>query len=267
MRPAPSHRLSCVAGVAAMTLFVTGCRLERTPLASWAQVQPMQYCAGDTLTASFDFLGSETCPADASCASYQPTIAISSTPTSFPPRSVGAFQHSFTFSPTGDSVSVLFDTDRDTVRVPTSRFDGSSRIFVDRTGITDTTRTARRATAPIPSTLAHGGDCTSGAPRYTPIEVPRLPRDSANVVLRRVVNVNPVPVLYVLNSFAGRPYEATLPPGGAIDVGMPGVPAEARFTTTIEAYPVGLVCMPGSGSTDPEPRAPPLSTQVLTGCP
>lgn len=50
----------------------SGCLLNRSPLADWPKLEPALFCPGDTVTASYDFLTPETCPADARCSSFFP---------------------------------------------------------------------------------------------------------------------------------------------------------------------------------------------------
>ena len=220
------HKLFRYCTVAACAFIVaTGCRLERRPIVSWAKVEPAQYCSGDTLTASYDFLATETCPADASCSTYFPNVNISSTPTSFPTRAVNNFTDSFTFTPVGDSVNVLFDIDRETVRVPTSRFDGTLRVFVDRSQVLDTTRTARRTIGMIESELIHGGMCAGSTPVHSPASLPGPPALSPNMRLVELCNFNTVPVNVTLSgSPSGVTHSQRLMPRECVNTSAPGVP-------------------------------------------
>jgi hypothetical protein len=253
-----SNALFRYCAIAACAVIVAnGCRLERRPIVSVGRVTPQQYCPGDTLTASYDFLGTDACTGTTDeCSARRPTVTLSSTPALFPTETVTAYQHSIPFTAAGDRVDVRFDFPDTAVIIPTS---------ITRGVVPDETRSATRITSP----LAHGSDCTGGSPRYFPVEVPRLPRYSPNVVLLRVINANGVRVRYTIPSaVAGEPaYTTELDPGGMIDTSMPGVPTGIRSATIIEATPLGLICTPGSGTVDSPPRAPPLNTQVITGCP
>ena len=61
----------------------------------WGRVQPAEYCPGDTLTASYDFLGSDTCATTTDCTPYLPTVTLNTasgafpSPTSLPPGYTG----------------------------------------------------------------------------------------------------------------------------------------------------------------------------------
>jgi hypothetical protein len=238
-----------------------GCRLERRPIINVGRIVPAQYCPGDTLTASYDFLRTDTCTGTPdACDMNRPRVTMSSAPALFPAETITAYQHSIPFVASGDSVDVRFDFPDTEVRIPTA---------ITRGVVPDETQRAIRITSPVSTTLPHGSDCSTGAPRYFPVEVPRLPRYSPNVGLLLLRNLNSVPVRYVIFGTAtGETYEDTLNPGDTIDTSMPGVPSSIRATATmIEATPMGLICIPGSGATDPAPRAPPLNTLVMTGCP
>ncbi|MEQ1513913.1 MAG: hypothetical protein ABL934_14690 [Lysobacteraceae bacterium] len=258
----PHSKLFRYCTIAACAVVVAnGCRLERRPIINIGRVVPAQYCVGDTLTASYDFLRADTCTGTPeACDMNRPVVTLSSTPALFPTETVTAYQHSIPFTASGDSVDVRFDFPATEVRIPTS---------ITRGVVPDETQRATRITSPVPTTLAHGSDCTGGVPRYFPVEVPRLPRYSPNVVLLRVINANGVRVRYIIPStvVGESPYTAELDPGGMIDTSMPGVPAGIRGAMLIEAIPTGLICTPGSGTVDGSPRAPPLNTQVITGCP
>jgi hypothetical protein len=246
---------------ACAVIVANGCRLERRPIIDVGRVVPAQYCPGDTLTASYDFLRTDTCTGTPeACDMNRPVVTLSSTPALFPAETVTAYQHSIPFTASGDSVDVRFDFPATEVRIPTA---------ITRGVVPDETQRATRITSPVTSTLAHGSDCTGGMPRYFPVEVPRLPRFSPNVVLLRVINANGVRVRYTITSatVGEPPYTTELDPGGMIDTSMPGVPAGIRGAMVIEATPMGLICTPGSGTVDSPPRAPPLNTQVITGCP
>lgn len=245
---------------ACAVIVANGCRLDRRPIINVGRIVPAQYCPGDMLTASYDFLRTDTCTGTPeACDMNRPVVTLSSTPALFPTETVTAYQHSIPFAASGDSVDVRFDFPSTEVRIPTS---------ITRGVVPDETQRATRITSPVPTTLPHGSDCVGLSPRYFAVEVPRLPRYSPNVGLLRVTNANGAMVRYVISGTAvGETYEAVLGPGDSIDTSMPGVPASIRGASLIEAFPIGLMCTPGSGTVDSPPRAPPLNTQVITGCP
>ncbi len=252
--------------VASAAIIANGCMLDRRAIISPGTLVPAQYCPGDTLTASYDFLrlAGGTCTPRAGapdeCTTSAPTVTMTSTPLLFPVTSLRSYQNSVGFTASGDRIDVRFAYGTNSVFIPPSTL---------LTNVIDNTETATRITSPVSTTLPHGSDCVGLSPRYFPVEVPRLPRFSPNVGLLRVINANGVRVRYrIPSTVVGEPaYTTELDPGDSIDTSMPGVPSGIRGAMVIEATPIGLMCMPGSGSVDSPPRAPPLNTQVITGCP
>lgn len=246
----------------ACAVLTAGCRLERSALNGMGQVSPMQYCPGDTVTASYDLLREETCPADVDCAMHFPTMNITSAPEAFPPRTVRAFADSFTFAPSADSVAVTFDIDRDAVTIPTSRFDGSTRIFVQRTNLRDQTHTIGRITGTLDSELLHEGVCSGNTPINLPADVPGPPRVSPNMRLAELCNTNGVPVTveFVL---VGGSFSASVLPGRCLTPGADGVPAEAANARTISANAPDLSARCSATMQQP-PR--PLRTVARMAC-
>ncbi|UHQ22736.1 hypothetical protein LVB77_19130 [Lysobacter sp. 5GHs7-4] len=216
----------------ACAALAAGCRLERSALNGMGQVTPMQYCPGDTVTASYDLLREETCPADVDCAMHFPTMNITSAPEAFPPRTVRAFADSFTFAPSADSVAVTFDIDRDAVTIPTSRFDGSTRIFVQRTNLRDQTHTISRITGTLDSELLHEGVCSGNTPVNLPAEIPGPPRLSPNMRLSELCNTNGVPIMVEVSTTSGS-MTFNLLPGRCLQPGVDGVPADLANARTI----------------------------------
>lgn len=245
-------------------LLTGGCRLERSALHGMGQVTPMQYCPGDTATASYDLLREETCPADVDCATHFPTMNITSAPEAFPPRTVRAFADSFTFSPTGDSVAVTFDIDRDAVTIPTSRFDGSTRIFVQRTHLRDHTHNMTRYTG-ADHELLHDGMCAGSTPVNAPAEIPGPPRLSPNVRLVELCNINGVPVSVEVASTSGS-FSATLTPGQCLTPGVGGVPSDIDGARVVNVR--ALIPDPGAHCSALDGAIPPaaLRTRARLAC-
>lgn len=50
----------------------------------YLELAPAQYCPADAMTASYDLLGTDVCPAGVDCAPFFPTVAIDSAPIAFP---------------------------------------------------------------------------------------------------------------------------------------------------------------------------------------
>ncbi|WP_157499846.1 hypothetical protein [Lysobacter sp. Root983] len=246
----------------ACTALAGGCRLERSVLNGMGQVTPAQYCPGDTVTASYDLLREETCPADVDCAAHFPTMNITSAPEAFPPRTVRAFADSFTFAPTADRVDVTFDIDRDAVTIPTSRFDGSTRIFVQRTNLRDQTHTITRITGTIDSELLHEGVCSGNTPVNLPAEIPGPPRLSPNMRLAELCNTNGVPIMVEVSTTSGS-MAFNLLPGRCLQPGVDGVPADLANARTIGASAPDLAARCSATMQQP-PR--PLRTIARMAC-
>ena len=91
-------------------IVANGCMLDRRPIFSPGQVVPGQYCPGDMLTASYDFLGLRTCtPRTAGdCERNAPTVTITSSPVLFPSTTLQSYRNSVSFTASGDRVDVNF---------------------------------------------------------------------------------------------------------------------------------------------------------------
>lgn len=257
----PPFRLCAIAvGCAGL---LSGCLLDRSPIRpAWASVEPAQFCPGDTLRASYDFLGGRTCPAGVDCSPYFPNLAVSSTPTSFTPMSFRAYSAGFDFTPAGDTVTVTFDIDRDNVLIPTEEFRDGTRVFLQRTGVTDLNVTARRITAPIGGELLLPGMCSGALPFNAPATLETLPRLSPRLGLASVCNISGFAVNITLNAPGGAVFSTMLADGGCVDTSMPGVPTAIRGTQMIEARPVSLP--PGTMCSATGPSTPPPTIRLST---
>lgn len=266
MRTLPRTFLRYCAIAACAVVVANGCRLDRSIPVYWSDVQPRESCPGDTLTASYDFLGGETCPADASCSTFFPRIITTSAPTSFPARTTRAFSDSFTFVPAADTVNVTFDTDRETVTVPTSRFEAGERVFAQRLQIRDATHIARRIGV-LERTLDHGGMCNGSTPAHAAVELPGPPQVSASARLQQLCNANGVTVTVILSgSPTGTVHTQALAPGECIDASVPGVPPGIHGARLVEVRPQFFD--PGVHCSATGPNTPPASLRTLArmGC-
>lgn len=267
--PTPVLRSLFVAAAVVATLGAGGCRLERRPIVTWAQVQPAQVCPGEAVTASFDFLREETCRDEDACRSHHPNVVISSTPEAFPARHITGYSDSFTFTPEADSTTVLFDIDRDAVRIPTTRTDpDGTRIDVVREQVLDSRLAVSRISGSVETELVHEGMCAGGAPVNAPATLPGPPRTSANLRLRQLCNANGVSVTVTLTGDSpGSLYSRTLIPGECLDTGMPGVPAGLDMARVVDVQPMffdpGVRCSATGPSTPP----PTLRTIARQACP
>jgi hypothetical protein len=248
---------------ASAAIVANGCLIDRGPLVpSWSQVEPQQFCTGDTLRASYDFLGMRTCPAGVDCSPFFPTVAVSSSPMSFSPMSFRDYSAGFNFTPAGDSVTVTFDIDRDSVLIPTDEFRDGTRVFLQRPGNADANRIARRITGAIDTELVIAGMCAGALPTYTPASVETLPQFSTRLGLNTVCNTNSIDVDVTLRTASGESYSTTLLPGGCLSTSMPGVPAALRGTQLIEARP--RVLPPGTMCSATGPNTPPPTLRLTT---
>ncbi len=255
-------RYCTIAACAAVV--ANGCMLDRRPILSPGTVVPGQYCPGDTLVASYDFLrfaGGVCTPRAGSpseCTTAAPTVTMTSTPALFPPTTLQSYQNSVSFTASGDRVDVGFVYGAGSIFVP------PSTLLVN---VRDHTESATRIIGAVETTLPHMGNCARGfvPPTYAPVLVPGT---SPGLGLTQVCNPNGVPVNLTLSTDApGESFTAMLAPGECIDTGAPGVPAFAARARMISAAPLGLMCGPGGdGSTSPQPVAPPLSTLVRQAC-
>lgn len=248
----------------------TGCIIRRGNLtASYTSMAPAQYCPGDAMTASYDLLGTDVCPADASCASFFPVVAISSTPTAFPPQSITNYIGSVNFTaPDADRFSVLFNPDRDNVLIPTSEIMPDGRVFIQRESL-DQTRSATRI-ATVNQELIHDGMCGRSGPVNSSQPLPGLPQFSPNLRLTDLCNVNGVDVIVTLPGGAedGAPFTRTLSPGQCLAT-MPGVPTSTQNARVVEVRPVADAPGTHCDSTDTMNNnvpPPPLRTLARMSC-
>lgn len=263
------HKLFRYSAIAACSVIVaSGCVLDRSPiLPGWAKVEPFEYCTGDTLRASYDLLGSNTCPAGVDCSPYFPNVTISSGTGAFPATPFRAYGGELFFNGSGDTAPVTFDIDRDNVLIPTDRFDGGTRIFLQRTGLNDTSITARRITAARETEHAHGGMCAGAAPVNASVELPGPPRLSPSLRLQDLCNVNGVPVNVTLSGGPpGVTYSRDLIPGECINTSMPGVPAGLDESRIVDIRP--LIPDPSTRCSATGPNSPPptLRTRARMAC-
>ena len=243
-------------------IVANGCMLDRRPIFSPGQVVPGQYCPGDMLTASYDFLGSRTCtPRTAGdCERSAPTMTITSSPVLFPSTTLQSYRNSVSFTASGDRVDVNF-------------FYGTTNVFIPPSSlflVRDNTASATRIAGTIDTALPHIGNCARGlaAPTYMPVQVPGPPRVSGNMRIVEVVNNNSVPVAFTLSGGAtGTPFSSVVEPGHALRTDMLGVPGDVGDSRMISIVPMGLMCgAGGDGTSVPQPAAPPINTLVRMGC-
>lgn len=247
---------------ACATVVASGCMIDRSPiLAPWPNLEPMQYCTGDTVRASYDFLAGRSCPAGVDCNPFIPNVAVSSSPASFAPMSFRSYNAGFDFTPAADVVTVTFDADRDPVLVPTEEFRDGVRVLSSRAS-PDTNLTTRRITGAIGNELVFPGMCAGASPTYAPVSLETLPRLSPRLGLDTVCNSNGFDVVVTLTSAGGTAYSTMVSRGLCLSTSMPGVPASARNAQVIEARPLSLP--PGTMCSATGPSTPPPTLRLTT---
>lgn len=255
----------CTIAVCAAVV-ANGCMLDRRPIVSPGTVVPGQYCPGDTLTASYDFLRftDGVCTPRAGspdeCTTAAPTVTMTSTPALFPPTTRQSYQNSVSFTASGDRVDVGFVYGASAIFVP------PSRLLVN---VRDHTRSATRFVDNLDTPLPHMGNCARAfvPPTYMPVMVPLASPALGVTSICNPASNGATVNLTVSTDVPGESFSTTLSPGSCLDPTGPGVPAFVSRATVISASPMGLLCPTGGdGSTEPQPVAPPLTTVVRQAC-
>jgi hypothetical protein len=222
---------------ACAVIVANGCMFPRTatgPAFTANKLEPGQFCPGDTLRASFDYLGSDTCRDwdTITCAATRPNIRITSVPESFPPTEISDFLGHVDFAPAADRVDVTFHNTRgNIVAFPSERADGT-RTSISRPSY-DETLVATRITGTVESTLTHGGLCAGSTVVHASASLVS-PSTSPNLRLNQLCNINTVPVRVVLTgSPSGAFHEQDLMPGECFNTSMPGVVSDIDRSTDV----------------------------------
>ncbi len=249
-------------------IVASGCIIVRGTLTGpgYGQVTPRQYCPGDTMTASFDFLQEMRCPAGVDCSAFFPAVAISGTEGMlFPAQSIRGYTGEFNFiAPDVNRLGVLFDPNADEVLIPTEEFRDGNRVFFARPS-SNLTATAS-VMLPLAQTLVHNGMCAGAVPVNAPQELPGLPQFSPNLRLTDLCNANSVPVIATLSGGAdGTSYTQTLSPGQCL-ASTPGVPTSAQTARTVEVRPMNADPNTRCSGTGPFMPPPPLQMRASMAC-
>ncbi len=264
----PASLLPTLALSAIALASLAGCRLETSPILPWGSVTPSLVCPGDEVTASYDFLGTETCRNEELCAMFHPTVVVSSDPAAFAPQSFTGYRGSLSFTASADLTTVTFDPDRDAVRIPTSRVDAEGRpIDLNRTNVANDVYQVRRLTGTQATELVHDGMCSGLTPVNSPETLPGPPSQSPNLRLVSLCNRNGVPVEATLSGGApGATYSQLLMPGDCLNTDAPGVPAGTDASRLVAVRP--LFPDPGARCSATGPSTPPatLRTEALMAC-
>ncbi len=259
-------RYSMIAACAAIV--ANGCVIVRGTLSGpgYGQVTPRQYCPGDTMTASFDFLEEMRCPAGVDCTGFFPTVAMSSDEGMlFPPQSIRGYTGSFNFvAPDISRLGVVFDPNVDEVLIPTETFRDGNRVFFARPSRNLTATASRQS--PLAQTLIHSGMCAGATPVNAPQELPGLPQFSPSLRLTDLCNANSVPVIATLYGGAdGASFTQTLSPGQCLST-MPGVPTSTQGARTVEVRPANADPNTRCSGTGPYMPPPPLQMRASMAC-
>ncbi len=259
MRSLPStvFRYCTIAICAAIV--ANGCRLERRPIVSPGRLVPAQYCPGDTLTASYDFLRFDTCTPRAGspdeCTTAAPTVTMTATPALFPANTRQNYQNSVDFVASGDRVDVGFVYGTETVFIPPATLLGQVR---------DNTASATRIVGTIDQELMHSGSCSgTNSPAEIPVGPPRL---SPNLRLVQLCNFNSARIRVTLTGSAGDLPPQDLIPGMCLDTSAPGmVGADSARTVSVAALDVvgGPYRCTGTAN---DPISPTLRTVARMAC-
>ncbi|MFY2763954.1 hypothetical protein [Arenimonas sp. MALMAid1274] len=246
-----------------------GCVLDRSAiLPGWSVVEPRQYCPGDSIAVSYDFLRGETCRSATACATHQPTVTITSLPADFPTRTTAGYADSFSFVPSGDRVQLDFTPDRNAVRVPTNRTDAEGRaIDLLRENVNPERAVLTRITGTIETTLVHEGLCAGSSPTHAPARLPGPPTLSANLDLVELCNLNGVPVIVTLSETdSGVVTERMLGPRECFSPSEPGAPGGGETANVVSIRSlipdVGARC----SATGPNTPPAPLRTLARSAC-
>lgn len=254
-------------GVVLLALLATqaGCVLERRPLfPPFGQVTPTEYCPGDTLTASYDFLFTDTCRAGADC--IGPTIDVSAVPAVFPPTRLTGFTNSLSFTATSAPViDVTFRSDRMPVTVPVTRtMPDGTRINVERTFVNPVTSHLTLFN-PGPRTFSHDGLCAGSSPSYAFNDLPGA-GVSSRVRPSEICNTSGVATIVNLtgDGLPGSLFDWSTPLAIGECVPLPAdVAAMARRITARPQVPdLSARCSAVTGSTPPRT----LRTDVTLAC-
>ncbi len=258
--------------IAAGVLLTNGCVLSHgtRPPAMFGSVAPRNYCPSDTVIASYNLLGTNTCISrpGLDCATIQPTIGISSTPMSFAPASVTAFAGRVDFVPTEDNVDVTFSTGSMTRQqayiYPT--VDSAGAATTNTAFVRDSTYSIQKINGDIGSELTHSGMCAGSTPTHAPASLPGLPQYSSNLRLQQICNRNSVAINVTISSAAAPPVTIGLMPGECRDPSPPGGSSMIAGGSTVEvqslAIDPGAQCSATQGSTPPAT----LRTAVIMRC-
>lgn len=243
---------------------LSSCIVDTSGLAPPAEVgslSPAQFCAGDTLVASFDITAPLRCPAGLDCSMFFPNVDVDSNPVAFAPARINDYAWRLEFAPPGDRVDVTFAVDRNEVLIPTEEVRGGRRVFRSFSIQEETVRTATKITGTVQEELIHDGMCLGSAPVNATAELPGPPRLSPQLIMTGLCNASSVPVIVTLESDLDAGNMFRLAPGEC-------VPADAVAGRMVAIRPempdLGTRCGLGVDADIP-PR--PLRTSVQLACP
>jgi hypothetical protein len=248
---------------AALFLSFTSCVLDRSPIVSFTDLTPREYCPGDELTASYDFLREASCPAGVDCNPYLPAVSMRSEPELFTPRNFTSYRESFTFPSSGDSVT-LVTTAPATVNIPTAEFRDGGRVFISRTGYTVPERRTARLFSGGEQTFTHSGMCAGASPAYSGGEFRAAPTVSARLQANEICNRSSVPIAVMVFDDMSRNTELLLGNTECRSIAAPGVifGTPVRFSVRPQIPDITARCT----ATMSSPPSMALATAVRYAC-
>lgn len=245
------------------------CSLQR--VGGWiryAEVQPQQFCGGETIRASYDYLTPRTCPAGLDCSLFHPRVRISSTPEVFPADTFTDYAGGVNFTATGDRIEVLFDVDRGHVLIPTDQFDDRGNRTFMQLEVRDETHVAERQ-QPFYRALPHEGMCMGDTPTYAIATLPAAPEFSPLLRMGELCNDSSVPIIATLTAEAVDGSLTTrserLGIGACLNTSAPSM-FRLRRTRIVEVRPESPDPMARCTGLGPYQPPQPLATRVRMQC-
>lgn len=256
-----------------LAMLAGGCSLQRIGGNPGYRVEPMEYCPGDTLTASYDYLGDLvpwSCPDGVGCSAEYPQVRITTSPElpSDMPESMTGYTGSREFATSGDRIQVNFDVTSprgEDIWIPTNEFDDRGRRVVLMRRVSDLSRTATLLGAKT-SELMHEGMCNGAMPVNAEAALPGPPDLSPNAQVTSLCNTSSVPIIASLLKEDGAAlFIQMVSPGNCLRAGEGSVPSDLAGARRVRVEPLSPDPMTRCGAASTRPP-PPLRTRVVQQC-
>lgn len=246
-----SMKRACFA-VACTVLAGSGCLLDAQRPIRIGSAVPMHYCPGDTVIASYDFVGSEPCVSRSGfdCAELAPAITISSTPAAFPTQTLRDFSGRIAFVPTESPINVSFASDRRQVLYPMLRRDGSPDFRTRY--LANNTQPVQRLEGEAQTMLRHYGACNGLVPRHTDANLPGPPIFSDRTRTRRLCNRSSVRISATVVDLDAVTSAAILEPGQCFEPLPAGLGARGGILSVLAPSATTAGCSALENRTPPE---------------